>query len=723
MKKVNMRYFLLLSLVFSVVSSTLVNVFDANAISPANWNAGRIIDDVDMTNKDSMTVGQIQNFLNSKVAVCDTNGQQLSEFGGPDINGDGKVQRWEWGQSRYNQTTFPCLKDYTENGLSAAQIIYNSAQTYTINPQVLIVLLQKEQGLVADTWPLNIQYRSATGYGCPDTAPCDSQYYGLTNQLKWSATMFRAIQNNSPTWYTPYVLGSNYIQWSPNSSCGGSTVNIQNRATQALYNYTPYQPNQAALNAGYGMGDGCSAYGNRNFWLYFNDWFPSYESIFKAVQVSNLSISDNTPARGQAITYSFTFTNTLSTAVTLDAVGAVGRIGSLTGANGDLGWQGPITLQPGASQQFTFSSIIRDTKQFYVWPAIFFKGTYLQYNNWGSSLSVHEPNFTLSQPLTASPATIYAGQDVTLSATIKNNEDQPINYDAVGIPVRFYDRYNYDTIWAGPGVVAAGAEIPLSAVRNIDKPGPFTYWVSSYFSGRYSTLGPVQKFNSLEVKPNFSVSGPTLSTTSPVEGGALGASFSVTNNLPVPINASAVGVVGRFGSTSGPNRDIGWQGPVQFAAGETKTFTGLSRIITEVGKHNYWIGILHDSTYIQYSSQLSTVTSLAPSFSVGGVSFNTTSPVQGDSLQATVTITNNLSVPVDVESLGVVGRFGSTSGPNRDIGWQGPVHFNANETKVISGFSRTITEVGPHYYWVGVFNNNKYLQYYNQGSTIVSTAP
>ncbi|MCW2763410.1 MAG: exported protein of unknown function, partial [Marmoricola sp.] len=64
-------------------------------------------------------------------------------------------------------------------------------------------------------------------------------------------------------------------QWSPNSSCGGSTVNIQNRSTQALYNYTPYQPNQSALNAGYGTGDGCGAYGNRNFYLYFTDWFGS----------------------------------------------------------------------------------------------------------------------------------------------------------------------------------------------------------------------------------------------------------------------------------------------------------------------------------------------------------------------------------------------------------------------------------------------------------------
>jgi hypothetical protein len=50
-------------------------------------------------------------------------------------------------------------------------------------------------------------------------------------------------------------------------------VLIQNQATAGLYNYTPYQPNAAALAAGYGTGDSCSAYGNRNFWLYFRDWF------------------------------------------------------------------------------------------------------------------------------------------------------------------------------------------------------------------------------------------------------------------------------------------------------------------------------------------------------------------------------------------------------------------------------------------------------------------
>jgi hypothetical protein len=84
--------------------------------------------------------------------------------------------------------------------------------------------------------------------------------------------MFRAILNNSPTWYTPYILGNNYIQYSPDGSCGGSNVNILNRATQALYNYTPYQPSNAALDADWGTVN-CGAYGNRNFYLYFSSWF------------------------------------------------------------------------------------------------------------------------------------------------------------------------------------------------------------------------------------------------------------------------------------------------------------------------------------------------------------------------------------------------------------------------------------------------------------------
>ena len=284
----------ILALVLIFMCSVIgINTTDTQAAPVVGFDPGKIIDDAVFTNSTSMNAGQIQAFLNSKVASCDTYGTQTSEFGG------GTRAQWAANASLHPKTgamypPFTCLKDYSENNNTAAQIIYNTAQTYNINPQVLIVLLQKEQSLVTDTWPLPIQYKTATGYGCPDTADCDSKYFGLTNQLTWSAKMFRAIMNDSPTWYTPYELGDNFIRWSPNSSCGGSNVNIQNRATQALYNYTPYQPNQSAINAGYGNGDSCGAYGNRNFFLYFRDWFGSTNYTFGNAP-SNTSLYSKQP--------------------------------------------------------------------------------------------------------------------------------------------------------------------------------------------------------------------------------------------------------------------------------------------------------------------------------------------------------------------------------------------------------------------------------------------
>jgi hypothetical protein len=227
---------------------------EENELSTLNldgWNAGNIMSDAMMSNYKSMDAGSIQAFLRSKVPSCDTMGTKpghTPKYGAP----------------------YTCLVDYSEGGASAAQIIWNISQQYKINPQVLIVLLQKEQGLITDDWPTTGQYRTATGYGCPDSAACDSQYYGLTNQLAHSAALFRTVLDGG--WST-YPVGPNSILWNPNRGCGASDVYVENRATSSLYRYTPYQPNGAALAAGYGTGDGCSSYGNRNFYNYFRDWF------------------------------------------------------------------------------------------------------------------------------------------------------------------------------------------------------------------------------------------------------------------------------------------------------------------------------------------------------------------------------------------------------------------------------------------------------------------
>lgn len=258
----------------------------AAALSGSQFNAANIIDNSVFFNANTMNAGDVQNFLNSKVPTCDTNGTQPSGHGG--------LTRAQWGAQNGNPAPYTCLRHYTQsvpskgpdaycsggiNGATktAAQIIFDVAQACSINPKALIVLLQKEQSLITDDWPWPIQYRSATGYGCPDTAPCDTEYYGFFNQVYNAARQMQRYVKQPQNFNFAAGRTSN-IQYNPNAGCGSSPVGIQNGSTAALYNYTPYQPNAAALANLYGTGDGCSAYGNRNFWRMFNDWFGSTQT-------------------------------------------------------------------------------------------------------------------------------------------------------------------------------------------------------------------------------------------------------------------------------------------------------------------------------------------------------------------------------------------------------------------------------------------------------------
>ncbi len=240
---------------------------DSNEVDAANMAAfdpGYIISDYQMSNYNSMNEGQIQSFLSSKGRCGNTNfsgvGTRVGHF-----SDSTPPTTWHV----VNGHTV-CLAEENMNGESAAHIIWQAAQDYRINPQVLIVLLQKETGLITDPIPNSWDYQRATGYGCPDTAACSSKYYGFKNQVRNAASLFRYTLDNG---YSRYPIGNVYVQWNPNAGCGGSVVNIRNNATSALYRYTPYQPNAAALASSYGGGDGCSAFGNRNFYSYFEDWF------------------------------------------------------------------------------------------------------------------------------------------------------------------------------------------------------------------------------------------------------------------------------------------------------------------------------------------------------------------------------------------------------------------------------------------------------------------
>ena len=237
---------------------------DTNAANLANFDAGYIISDYQMTNYTSMSEADIQNFLQSKGKCRNTDfryvGTQSDKF-------SDSTPPTTW-HVKDGHTV--CLADENDiNGESISHIIWQAAQDYKINPKVLIVLLQKETGIITDSIPNSWDYQRAAGYGCPDTAACSEKYYGLKNQIRNAASLFRIVMDGNSSYYP---IGSNYIQYNPNAACGGSTVNIKNLATSALYRYTPYQPNEGALAAGYGTAY-CGAYGNRNFYAYFEDWF------------------------------------------------------------------------------------------------------------------------------------------------------------------------------------------------------------------------------------------------------------------------------------------------------------------------------------------------------------------------------------------------------------------------------------------------------------------
>lgn len=276
---------IVIALLATIVGNTLFASDQAKAVTANDWKPGRIIDDVVFRNKNAMSATQIQQFLDSKVPVCDRNGAiQIYDSSYGDT-----VTRALFSTRRGYPATFTCLKDYRENpttkvnnasnpdavvpgGLTAAQLIYNASQAQNINPQVFLVLLQKEQSLVTDDWPWPKQLERATGNNCPDTAPCDPRYAWLWTQVNNAGAQFNYYVthfdefNYAPGW-------NNILYQANNPGCGTRPVYIENAFTAALYIYTPYTPNQAALNNMYGTGDACSAYGNRNFWRMFNDWF------------------------------------------------------------------------------------------------------------------------------------------------------------------------------------------------------------------------------------------------------------------------------------------------------------------------------------------------------------------------------------------------------------------------------------------------------------------
>lgn len=245
--------------------------------SGGSFSAGNIITNENFYNGSAMSESQIQSFLQKQVGSC-KNSNCLANYKANTPN-----RSWSWGN---------CAAYQGARNESAARIIYKVQRACNLSAKVILVTLQKEQSLLTNKAPTAGVMRKAMGYGCPDTDVCDSTYYGFFNQVFAAGRQLTwyGDPNGSFTWIK--VGQVNSIRYHPSASCGSGNVRVQNRATSALYYYTPYQPNSAALSNMYGTGNSCSAYGNRNFWRMYRDWFGDPSSNAPSVPTMRLSGSD-----------------------------------------------------------------------------------------------------------------------------------------------------------------------------------------------------------------------------------------------------------------------------------------------------------------------------------------------------------------------------------------------------------------------------------------------
>ncbi len=162
---------------------------------------------------------------------------------------------------------------------TAAELIWDASRVSGLNPQVILVTLQKEQGLISTSVnPSRVQraLNHAMGFDCPDATGCGNLFPGFYFQLFGNVDTegnryLGATRSLMKSFLTPNGRGPSIggvpakvgDTLSIENTIGDyegiakqQTVTIGNRASAALYRYTPHVFN-----------------GNYNFWKFFTSWF------------------------------------------------------------------------------------------------------------------------------------------------------------------------------------------------------------------------------------------------------------------------------------------------------------------------------------------------------------------------------------------------------------------------------------------------------------------
>jgi hypothetical protein len=278
----------------------------------AAFQANILIDDA-VFNTNSMNASQIDSWLNGFSQSCIS----------PNSGFEARVPS---GYSPSGGFTYG-------NFSSAGQVIATAAQVYGLNPQVLLVTLQKEQSLVqggsgyCNNGDEN-KYSAAIGYGCPDGGTVYN-YSGISlyrrNGVEHTTTGSTCVNSSVKAGFSQQVIrGAWLLKFGQQRSLGntgwavvtGSWDNSDDPPTcfggpMTQGTYKRCQSGSAAFYDGYTTIDGSATHmdsgataalywytphfhGNQNFVSLFESWFGStisagYYSCHDATNISNVN--------------------------------------------------------------------------------------------------------------------------------------------------------------------------------------------------------------------------------------------------------------------------------------------------------------------------------------------------------------------------------------------------------------------------------------------------
>lgn len=171
-----------------------------------------------MSNSDllilSMTESQIQTFLRNKNSVLKST---ISVY-----------------VKNSNGTVYDTGRD-----VKPSTVIYNAAKDNGINPKVLLVMLQREQGLISATSKSESSRAMyyAMGYGATDSGDM-TQYTGFDNQVEGAAMLLKKLWLEAPSSSTLAV--NNGKSHTRNGITYPGSIVVDTYSAYALYKYCPW---------------------------------------------------------------------------------------------------------------------------------------------------------------------------------------------------------------------------------------------------------------------------------------------------------------------------------------------------------------------------------------------------------------------------------------------------------------------------------------------------